>query len=103
MGLISPEGEYLLHFLELWQVLSTYDGDLRDPLWWPQERPVKIQDSPGEGETSQEALEQLARGLAFPEATERDSEVPVVSREHLPQLDKIQEVLPSRRDEAHSC
>ena len=28
-------------------------------------------------------------------------EVPVVSREHLPQLDKIQEVLPSRRDEAH--
>ena len=28
-------------------------------------------------------------------------EVPVVSREHLPQLEKIQEVLPSRRDEAH--
>ena len=26
---------------------------------------------------------------------------PVVSREHLPQLEKIQEVLPSRRDEAH--
>ena len=24
----------------MWQVLSTYDGDLRDPLWWPQERPV---------------------------------------------------------------
>ena len=21
-------------------MLSTYDGDLRDPLWWPQERPV---------------------------------------------------------------
>ena len=32
---------------------------------------------------------------------ERVSEVPVVSREHLPQLEKIQEVLPSRRDEAH--
>ena len=30
-------------------------------------------------------------------------EVPVVSREHLPQLEKIQEVLPSRRDEAHLC
>ena len=29
--------------------------------------------------------------------------VPVVSREHLPQLEKIQEVLPSRRDEAHFC
>ena len=28
-------------------------------------------------------------------------EVPVVSREHLPQLEKIQEVLPSRLDEAH--
>ena len=32
---------------------------------------------------------------------ERVPEVPVVSREHLPQLDKVQEVLPSRRDEAH--
>ena len=32
---------------------------------------------------------------------ERVPEVPVVSREHLPQLGKIQEVLPSRRDEAH--
>ena len=28
---------------------------------------------------------------------ERVSEVPIVSREHLPQLEKIQEVLPSRR------
>ena len=27
--------------------------------------------------------------------------VPVVSREHLPQVEKIQEVVPSRRDEAH--
>ena len=32
---------------------------------------------------------------------ERVPEVPVVSREHLPQVEKIQEVLPSRRDEAH--
>ena len=32
---------------------------------------------------------------------EQVPEVPVVSREHLPQLEKIQEVLPSRRDEAH--
>ena len=32
MGLISPGRENLLDFLELWQVLSTYDGDLRDPL-----------------------------------------------------------------------
>ena len=42
MGLISPGGENLLDFLELRQVLSTYDGDLMDPLWWPQERPVPL-------------------------------------------------------------
>ena len=42
MGLISPGGENLLDFLELRQVLSTYDGDLRDPLWWPQEGPVPM-------------------------------------------------------------
>ena len=36
----SLRGENLLDFLELRQVISTYDGDLRDPLWWPQERPV---------------------------------------------------------------
>ena len=30
IGLISPGGENLLDFLELRQVLSTYDGDLRD-------------------------------------------------------------------------
>ena len=32
---------------------------------------------------------------------EQVPEVPDVSREHLPQLEKIQEVLPSRGDEAH--
>ena len=42
MGLISPGAENLLDFLELRQVLSTYDGDLRCPLWWPQERPVPM-------------------------------------------------------------
>ena len=42
MGLISPGRENLLDILELWQVLYTYDGDLRDPLWWPQERPVPM-------------------------------------------------------------
>ena len=40
MGLISPGGENLLDFLELRHVLSIYDGDHRDPLWWPQERSV---------------------------------------------------------------
>ena len=42
MGLISPGGENLLDFLELRQVISTYDRDLRNPLWWPQERPVPM-------------------------------------------------------------
>ena len=37
----------------------------------------------------------------FLRPTERVPEVPVVSREHLPQLEKMQEVLPSRPDEAH--
>ena len=38
MGLISPGGKNLLDFLEFRQVLSTYEGDLRDSLWWLQER-----------------------------------------------------------------
>ena len=42
MGIISLRGENLLDFLELRQVPSTYDGALRDPLWWPQERPVPM-------------------------------------------------------------
>ena len=42
MGLILPGGEKLLDFLELRQVISTYDGDFRDPLWWHQERPVPM-------------------------------------------------------------
>ena len=37
----------------------------------------------------------------FVRPPERVPEVPVLSREHLPQHEKIQEVLPSRRDEAH--
>ena len=43
MGLSSPGRENLLDFLEVRQVLSTYDWDLRDQLWWPQERPVPMQ------------------------------------------------------------
>ena len=47
MRLISPAGENLLDFLELRQVLSTYKGDLRVPLWWPQERPFPCELLPG--------------------------------------------------------
>ncbi|KAI4550398.1 hypothetical protein MJT46_018563 [Ovis ammon polii x Ovis aries] len=41
------------------------------------------------------------RDWPFLRPPERVPEVPVVSREHLPKLEKIQEVLPSRRDEDH--
>ena len=68
---------------------------------FPAPNPHKILGPSIDEEESGEAPEQLAWGLAFPEATELVPEVAVVSREHLPQLEKIQEVLPSRRDEAH--
>ena len=42
MSLIAPGGENLLDFLQLRQVLTTYDRDLRDLLWLPQERPVPM-------------------------------------------------------------
>ena len=42
MGLIKPGGENLLDFLDLRQVLSTYEGDHGDTLWRPQERPVPM-------------------------------------------------------------
>ena len=42
MGIISPGGENLLDSLEFRQVLSSYDGDLRDPVWWAQESPVPM-------------------------------------------------------------
>ena len=36
-----------MDFLELRQVLSTYDGDLWDSLWWTQERPVPMRVAQG--------------------------------------------------------
>ena len=53
------------------------------------------------GEESREAPEQLVWGPAFPDATRAVPDILVVSQEHLPQLEKIQEVLPSRRDEVN--
>ena len=59
------------------------------------------------GEETREAPERPPRNShgdwPFLRPPERVPEDPVVSRERLPQLEKIQEVLPSRRDEAHSC
>ena len=45
--------------------------------------------------------EQFTYGVDFLRPPERVVEVPVVSRQQLPYLEKIQEVVPSRRDEAH--
>ena len=42
MALISTGGDNPLDFLELRQVLPTYDGDFRDPLWGPLERTVPM-------------------------------------------------------------
>ena len=52
MVLISPGRENLLDFLKLLQVLSTYDGDLRDPVWWAQERPVPMRVAQGDSRDS---------------------------------------------------
>ena len=73
------------------------------------------EESPGSGTDSTQDLRPRHRRERNPERPpsnshgdgpflrplERVPEVPVVSRENLPQLEKIQEVLPSRRDEAH--
>ena len=73
------------------------------------------EESSGSSTHSTQDLRPLHRRESNPERPQRNShgdwpvlrppkrvpEVPVVSREHLPQLEKIQEVLPSIRDEAH--
>ena len=73
------------------------------------------EESSGSGTNSKQGLKPRHRRERNPERTpsnshgdwpslrppERVPEVPIVSREHLLQLEKIQEVLPSRRDEAH--
>ena len=47
MALISSGMENHLDFVELRQVLSNYDGDPWDPLWWPQESPVPMRVAQG--------------------------------------------------------
>ena len=73
------------------------------------------EESSGSGTGSTQDLRPLHRRERNPERPPRNShgdwpflwppervpEALFVSREHLPQLEKIQEVLPSRRDEAH--
>ena len=67
----------------------------------PAPTPHKVLGPASTGEESREAAEELAWAWPFLTPPERVPEVPVISREHLPQLEKIQEVLASRRDEAH--
>ena len=73
------------------------------------------EESSGSGTDSTQGLRPRGRRERNPERPQKNShgdwpflrppervpDFPVVSREHLPQLEKIQEVLPSRRDEAH--
>ena len=53
------------------------------------------------GEESREAPSNSHGDWPFLKPQERVPEVPVLRGKHLAQLEKIQEVLPSRRDEAH--
>ena len=53
------------------------------------------------GEGSREAPNNSHGDWTFLKPPERVPEVSVVSREHLPQLEKIKEVVHSRRDETH--
>ena len=76
MGLISPGGENLLDFLELRQVLSTYDADLRDPLWWPQERPVPMRVARGPLEIPLPSIRGLRPCVESVPETEDSSPVP---------------------------
>ena len=89
------------------------------PLWRLQKYPrIHVstgEESSGSGTDSTQDLRPRHRGEWNPESPpsnshgdwpflrppERVPEVPFVSRKHLPQLEKIQEVLPSRRDEAY--
>ena len=85
------------------------------PEKYPQIHVSTGEESSGSGTDSTQGLRPRHRRERNPERTpsnsrgdwpflrpsERVPEVPVVSREHLPQLEKIQEVFPSRRDEAH--
>ena len=54
-----------------------------------------------DGRESREAPSNSHGEWPFLRPPERVVEVPVVSRQQLPYLEKIQEVVPSRRDEAH--
>ena len=96
-------------------LLGTRTDSPGETLEVPQIHVITGEESSGSGTDSSQGLRPQHRRERNPERPpnnslgdwpflrppERVPEVPVVSREHLPQLEKIQEVLPSRRDEAH--
>ena len=93
--------------------LETRTESPGETLELPQDPFHSGEESSGYGTDSTQGLRPLHRRERNPERPQSNShgdwpflrppqrvpEVPVVSREHLPQLEKIQEVLPSRLDE----
>ena len=67
----------------------------------PAPTPHKVLGPASTGEETERPRSNSDGDWPFLRPPERVNEVPVVNREHLPQLEKIQEVLPSRPDEAH--
>ena len=67
----------------------------------PAPTPHKVLGPASTGEESREAPSNSHGEWPFLRPPERVVEVTVVSRQQLPYLEKIQEVVPSRRDEAH--
>ena len=101
IGFILPGGENILDFLQLRQVLSTYDGSAGTRSGGLRKGQSRSKTAL-ERERHHERLPSNSLGdWPFLKPPERVPEVPVVSRENLPQLEKIQEVLPSRQHEAH--
>ena len=66
MGLISPGGENLLDFPELWQARSTFDANLSDPFWWPQDSPVPMRVARGTLEIPPPDVSVHSRETCFP-------------------------------------
>ena len=67
----------------------------------PAPTPYKVLGPGIDGRESREAPSNSHGEWPFLRPPERVVEVTVVSRQQLPYLEKIQEVVPSRRDEAH--
>ena len=117
MGLISPGGENAqlkarIAELELreknaWRALGSQadaGGKKRDPLeeiWNSTDYTQGLRPRHRRERNPERPPSNSHTDWPFLRPPKRVPEVPVVSREHLAQLEKIQEVLPSRRDEAH--